>query len=68
LGAAVRKGETGSAVVFAAASPGSEANGNGGEVGREIPFCEGTLFSMSSKSMVCPAGSGAQSRDDKRAI
>ncbi|MGF6175466.1 ArdC family protein [Ensifer sp. 4252] len=42
LGAAVRKGETGSTVVFASRFTKSEAdgngNGNGGEIDREIPF------------------------------
>ena len=37
LGAAVRKGETGSTVVFASRFTKSEADGNGGEVDREIP-------------------------------
>ncbi len=38
LGAAVRKGETGSTVVFASRFTKSEADGNGGEIDREIPF------------------------------
>ncbi|MDP9791054.1 ArdC family protein [Agrobacterium tumefaciens] len=38
LGAAVRKGETGATVVFASRFTKSEADGNGGEVDREIPF------------------------------
>jgi antirestriction protein ArdC len=38
LGAAVRKGETGSAVVFASRFTKSETDGNGNEVDREIPF------------------------------
>jgi antirestriction protein ArdC len=38
LGAAVRKGETGSTVVFASRFTKSEADGKGGEVDREIPF------------------------------
>lgn len=38
LGAAVRKGETGSTVVFASRFTKSEADGTGGEVDREIPF------------------------------
>jgi antirestriction protein ArdC len=38
LGAAVRKGETGSTVVFASRFTKSEADGKGGEVEREIPF------------------------------
>ncbi|MBO9126357.1 MULTISPECIES: ArdC family protein [unclassified Rhizobium] len=38
LGAAVRKGETGSTVVFASRFTKSEADGNGGAVDREIPF------------------------------
>lgn len=38
LGAAVRKGETGSTVVFASRFTKSETDGNGGEVDREIPF------------------------------
>ncbi|MEF0944353.1 MULTISPECIES: ArdC family protein [Rhizobium] len=38
LGAAVRKGETGTTVVFASRFTKSETDGNGGEVEREIPF------------------------------
>ena len=38
LGGAVRKGETGSTVVFASRLTKSEADGNGNEVDREIPF------------------------------
>ncbi len=38
LGGAVRKGETGSTVVFASRFTKSEADGNGNEVDREIPF------------------------------
>lgn len=38
LGAAVRKGETGSTVVFASRFTKSATDGNGGEVDREIPF------------------------------
>jgi antirestriction protein ArdC len=38
LGAAVRKGETGSTVVFASRFTTSEADGTGGAVDREIPF------------------------------
>lgn len=38
LGAAVRKGETGSTVVFASRFTKSETDGNGGAVDREIPF------------------------------
>lgn len=38
LGAAVRRGETGSTVVFASRFTKSEADGKGGEVDREIPF------------------------------
>jgi antirestriction protein ArdC len=38
LGAAVRKGETGSTVVFASRFTRSEVDGNGGEIDREIPF------------------------------
>lgn len=38
LGAAVRKGETGATVVFASRFTKAEADGNGGEVDREIPF------------------------------
>jgi len=38
LGAAVRKGETGSTVVFASRFTKSETDGMGGEVDREIPF------------------------------
>jgi antirestriction protein ArdC len=38
LGAAVRKGETGSTVVFASRFTKSEPDGKGGEIDREIPF------------------------------
>jgi antirestriction protein ArdC len=38
LGAAVRKGETGSTVVFASRFTKAQADGNGGEIDREIPF------------------------------
>ena len=38
LGGAVRKGETGSTVVFASRFTKSEADGKGGEADREIPF------------------------------
>lgn len=38
LGAAVRKGETGSTVVFASRFTKSEADGEGGEIDREVPF------------------------------
>ncbi|AYD05267.1 zincin-like metallopeptidase domain-containing protein [Neorhizobium sp. NCHU2750] len=38
LGAAVRKGETGSTVVFATRFTKAEADENGGEIDREIPF------------------------------
>lgn len=38
LGAAVRKGETGSTVVFASRFTKSEADGKGGEIDREVPF------------------------------
>lgn len=38
LGAAVRKGESGSTVVFASRFTKAEADGSGGEVEREIPF------------------------------
>jgi len=38
LGAAVRKGETGSTVVFASRFTRSEVDGKGGEIDREIPF------------------------------
>jgi len=38
LGAAVRKGETGSTVVFASRFTKSESDGQGNEVDREIPF------------------------------
>ena len=38
LGAAVRKGETGSTVVFASRFTKAASDGNGGEVDREIPF------------------------------
>lgn len=38
LGGAVRKGETGSAVVFASRFTKSESDGNGNEIDHEIPF------------------------------
>lgn len=38
LGGAVRKGETGTTVVFASRFTKAEADGNGGEVERDIPF------------------------------
>lgn len=38
LGAAVRRGETGSTVVFASRFTKSQSDGKGGEVDREIPF------------------------------
>lgn len=38
FGAAVRKGETGSTVVFASRFTKSDADGQGGEIDREIPF------------------------------
>ncbi len=38
LGAAVRKGETGSTVVFASRFTKSESDGHGNEIDREIPF------------------------------
>lgn len=38
LGASVRKGETGATVVFASRFTKAEADGNGGELNREIPF------------------------------
>ncbi|MDP9839878.1 antirestriction protein ArdC [Neorhizobium huautlense] len=47
LGAAVRKGETGSTVVFASRFTKSEADGNGGEIDREIPFLKAyTVFNI----------------------
>lgn len=47
LGAAVRKGETGSTVVFASRFTKSEADGNGGEVDREVPFLKAyTVFNV----------------------
>lgn len=47
LGAAVRKGETGSSVVFASRFTKSETDGNGGEVDREIPFLKAyTVFNI----------------------
>lgn len=47
LGAAVRKGETGSTVVFASRFTKTEANGNGGEIDREIPFLKAyTVFNV----------------------
>ncbi|MGZ2386014.1 hypothetical protein ACVIDN_007438 [Rhizobium brockwellii] len=53
LGAAVRKGETGSTVVFASRFTKSEADGNGGEIDREIPFLKAYKASTSSRSMGC---------------
>lgn len=45
LGVAVRKGETGSTVVFASRFTKAEADGNGNEVDREIPFLKAyTVF------------------------
>ncbi len=47
LGASVRKGETGATVVFASRFMKSEADGNGGEVEREIPFLKAyTVFNV----------------------
>lgn len=47
LGAAVRKGETGSTVVFASRFTKTEADGSGGEVDREIPFLKAyTVFNV----------------------
>ncbi|MBP2449857.1 ArdC family protein [Rhizobium leguminosarum] len=47
LGAAVRKGETGSTVVFASRFTKSEADGKGGEIDREIPFLKAyTVFNV----------------------
>lgn len=47
LGAAVRKGETGSMVVFASRFTKTEVDGNGGEVDREIPFLKAyTVFNV----------------------
>jgi antirestriction protein ArdC len=47
LGAAVRKGETGSTVVFASRFTRTEADGSGGEVDREIPFLKAyTVFNV----------------------
>ena len=47
LGAAVRKGETGSVVVFASRFTKSESDGHGGEVDREIPFLKAyTVFNV----------------------
>jgi len=45
IGGAVRKGETGSTVVFASRFTKSESDGNGGEVERDIPFLKAyTVF------------------------
>jgi antirestriction protein ArdC len=45
LGAAVRKGESGSTVVFASRFTKAEADGSGGEVERDIPFLKAyTVF------------------------
>ncbi|MFC0804690.1 MULTISPECIES: ArdC family protein [Sinorhizobium] len=47
LGATVRKGETGSTVVFASRFTKTEGDGNGGEVDREIPFLKAyTVFNV----------------------
>lgn len=47
LGAAVRKGESGSTVVFASRFTKAEADGSGGEVEREIPFLRAyTVFNV----------------------
>jgi antirestriction protein ArdC len=47
LGAAVRKGETGSTVVFASRFTKAEADGKGGETDREIPFLKAyTVFNL----------------------
>ncbi|PZR94757.1 MAG: antirestriction protein ArdC [Stutzerimonas stutzeri] len=47
LGGAVRKGETGSMVVFASRFTKAEADGHGGEVEREIPFLKAyTAFNV----------------------
>ncbi|MBB2687783.1 UNVERIFIED_ORG: antirestriction protein ArdC [Rhizobium etli] len=47
LGAAVRKGETGATVVFASRFTKTEADGNGDEVEREIPFLKAyTVFNV----------------------
>ncbi|MDQ0513372.1 antirestriction protein ArdC [Angulomicrobium amanitiforme] len=47
LGGAVRKGETGTMVVFASRFTKAEADGNGGEIEREIPFLKAyTAFNV----------------------
>lgn len=47
LGASVRKGESGSTVVFASRFTKSESDGNGGEVERDIPFLKAyTVFNV----------------------
>lgn len=47
LGGAVRKGETGSTVVFASRFTKSEADGQGGEIERDIPFLKAyTVFNV----------------------
>lgn len=47
LGGAVRKGETGTMVVFASRFTKAESDGNGGEVEREIPFLKAyTAFNV----------------------
>lgn len=47
LGANVRKGETGSMVVFASRFTKSEADGKGGEIERDIPFLKAyTVFNL----------------------
>ena len=47
LGAAVRKGESGAAVVFASRFSKAESDGRGGEIEREIPFLKAyTVFNV----------------------
>ena len=47
VGAAVRKGETGTTVIYASRFTKTEANGNGGEVERDIPFLKAyTVFNV----------------------
>lgn len=54
LGGAVRKGETGTMVVFASRFTKTEMDAAGEEFDREIPFLRGTPFSTSHRSTACP--------------
>ena len=53
IGASVRKGETGSMVVYANRVSKTEIDGAGNEIERDIPFLKAyTVFNMSNRSMV----------------